>query len=452
PRDPSPRRAHGAGRMRFAATVWAGVLGALYCVAIALSGVFVSEPTALGAAGPAAQAKAIGVFMIAYAGFFGFYAYFAVGDWVRRARRALSQRHGVSYWSARSSIGRQLFVAFAGLSLAPAALILAELGPLAPVRAAQGVTFDEAVLVDLCATAVAAAISFVFIRRTLAGPVGNLTAAVDRIAAGDLSQAAPVEDDTEIGRLTSRFNAMLQDLRDRERTRIAFERYVSPPVAAAILACNDADDARLPGELRLATVMFTDVEGFTGLSERITPGQLIEILNAYFETVSEPITAQGGLIANYIGDAVMAVFNTPVEDADHARKAAKAAVEIQARLQTATFAGGYRMPTRIGLHTGAVIAGSVGCADRLGYSVFGDTVNVAARLEAMNKPLGTRILVSEATAGLIDGDPTFQVKPLGPQAVRGRGSTINVFAITSRESADVVSIADRPRTSDQASG
>ena len=144
------------------------------------------------------------------------------------------------------------------------------------------------------------------------------------------------------------------------------------------------------GELKQTTILFADLEGFTSLSERLSPTDLIKTLNEYFAAVVEPIERFGGTVTQFQGDAIMASFNQPRPDNDHAANALHAAVEIQRILGKQTFGDGLRLRSRIGINSGVVVGGLVGTPDRLGYTVHGDDVNLAARLEQLNKDYGHR--------------------------------------------------------------
>lgn len=182
------------------------------------------------------------------------------------------------------------------------------------------------------------------------------------------------------------------------------------------------------GEVREATILFMDLQGFTSISESLTPKELITTLNEYFKVVSGPIERHGGEINQFQGDAILATFNVPEKLADHSTHAVQAALEIQNLLEGRLFGPDIPLVSRIGINTGVVVGGLVGTDDRLGYTVHGDEVNLAARLEALNKEYGTRIIVSDRTR-ILAGADTFAFEHLGSVHVRGRKAPVVVYSL-----------------------
>ncbi|MEM9063349.1 MAG: adenylate/guanylate cyclase domain-containing protein [Pseudomonadota bacterium] len=182
-------------------------------------------------------------------------------------------------------------------------------------------------------------------------------------------------------------------------------------------------DGDLKPSRTLATVLMTDVVGFTQIVESNPPERVLEMLNSYFRAILDPITRHGGIVNNFEGDAVMALFNVPISDPDHADKAMQTALEINEITETQTFAG-IRLPTRIGIDTGEVVAGNVGDGARLTYTVVGNTVNTAARLEELNKDLGSRVAVSGATIAQLKG--AYPLQDAGPTTLRGLSDPIPI--------------------------
>ena len=250
---------------------------------------------------------------------------------------------------------------------------------------------------------------------------------MSKVAEGDLSQRVPVTSNDEVGELTGQFNSMVEGLRERERFRETFGRYVDESVAATIL--QREGDGVLAGETREATILFTDIAGFTTIAEYLSPDALVAALNEYLETVLEPIRAHGGVVNTFIGDGLFASFNMPLACDDHACAAVRAAIDIQRAVGGRTFGDlGVAFATRIGISTGHVIGGSVGAGQRLTFTLLGDTVNLAARLEQLNKDYGTRILVSDSTRAGLRRAVRLRTD-LGSVAVRGRSDAAAVFSV-----------------------
>ena len=175
-----------------------------------------------------------------------------------------------------------------------------------------------------------------------------------------------------------------------------------------------------------ATILYTDITGFTGIVESMAPERVMQMLNEYCDAVINPIRRHGGIVNQFQGDAMLVTFNVPVEDPWHADHAVQSAMEIQAALGERDFAG-VRLRTRIGINTGPVVAGNVGSGDRLHYTVHGDTVNVAARLEELNKQHGTDTLISGATVGELRHE--YPVELLGDTCIRGKNEEVQVYKI-----------------------
>ena len=213
-------------------------------------------------------------------------------------------------------------------------------------------------------------------------------------------------------------------------------RFVPDEVAKQVKSSEEGATTG-KGEVNESTILFTDIEGFTSISESLSPVELIDALNEYFTAMAKPIEEYGGVITQFQGDAVLATFNAPKPDPNHATNAIKAGISIQRVLKDKTF-GKEKVPfnTRVGINSGLVVGGLVGSGDRVGYTVHGDNVNMAARLEALNKEYGTRIIVSENTTELLKEDE-YPFKSLGEVAVRGLVKPVKIYTI---EMDDIFSI------------
>ncbi|MFT5683553.1 MAG: adenylate cyclase, partial [Myxococcota bacterium] len=252
--------------------------------------------------------------------------------------------------------------------------------------------------------------------------------AMEKVAAGSLDGHTPIQGLDTMGGLTSHFNAMVEGLREREQIRQIFGRYVAKQVADEILGGR----IELGGELRTATVLFTDIRGFTTISETMAPTEVIDFLNRYFEHMVSCVIQNDGVLDKFIGDAIMALFGVPVTRSPEldARAAVQCAIEMrQALIVLNTERQSEGLPAidiGIGIHTGPLVVGNIGTRDRTEYTVIGDVVNLASRLEGLTKSLGKPVLISADTAALL-GD--MDLTELGTYEVRGRSEPVRLFTI-----------------------
>lgn len=201
-------------------------------------------------------------------------------------------------------------------------------------------------------------------------------------------------------------------------------RFVAPEVAGRIRTSGRAPQPG-DGEVREASVLFTDIDGFSALSEKVTPERLVALLNEYFETVSAAIERHGGTITRFQGDAMLVTFNTIRLDPEHAANAVRCAVAIREATRERRFGGSALMRTRCGISTGRIVAGAVGTKERLLYTVHGDEVNIAARLEQLNKSYGTYVLATESTVR--GAGAGFAFRRVDEIVVRGRSAPTTVY-------------------------
>ncbi|MFO1082372.1 MAG: adenylate/guanylate cyclase domain-containing protein [Reyranellaceae bacterium] len=356
--------------------------------------------------------------------FYFTYTYFAVSDYLAKLCSFIFRHHGRNLELFFGSYTSKLAVALVVISVSPLAAIIVDLSSYDGERLKFEIAND--VVVAVMGIGVAA----FFIGRSLLRPIRILSRAMGKVADGDLTLTVPVTSNDEVGALTGQFNHMVEGLRERERIRETFGRYVDESVAAAILR-RQGDGVRA-GETADATILFTDIAGFTTIAEYLSPHELVAALNEYLETVLAPIRDQGGVVNTFIGDGLFASFNMPLACPDHAAAAVRAALAIQRAVGARTFgASGVAFETRIGISTGPVIGGSVGAGQRLSFTLLGDTVNLASRLEELNKSFATRILVSQATREACAGLP-FVFGEHGLVAVRGRSDMVAVYSLDPR--------------------
>ncbi len=210
-------------------------------------------------------------------------------------------------------------------------------------------------------------------------------------------------------------------------TRAMFSQYVPPEVVSRLIA--EPELMQLGGEAREVTLLFTDLAGFTTLSEQLSAEQTVELLGLYFGAMAPLVHASGGTIDKYIGDALMAFWGAPLPDTNHAEHAVRAAIAMQqampALCQALQRRGLPPIAMRIGVHSGRVVVGNVGSAERFSYTAIGDAVNLAARLEGANKAFGTGILLSQATAALLPRN--IGLRALDEVIVKGKSAPVRVY-------------------------
>jgi adenylate cyclase len=325
------------------------------------------------------------------------------------------------------------------ISLLIGVVPLAVLGMLAYTRALDLLGADPATadgIVDglrvnilfLLAVGVAAAIGLsIFVANSVAGPLKDVETAMAEVERGRLDGHCAVVSTDEIGAVAEGFNRMLHGLRDREMVKETFGRYVTPEVRDEILAGRISGE----GELKDATILFADLRDFTPWVEATEPHQVVRELNEYFTEMAEAIRDHQGLVLQFIGDEIEAVFGAPVAHEGHAKLAVGAALDMRRRLaawnarREAT--GKPRFRHGIGIHTGTVLAGSIGGAERLSYALVGDPVNLASRIQNLTKEFKVDILISDATRRRLDG--SVPVEELPAVHVKGRVEDVTVYKV-----------------------
>ena len=261
--------------------------------------------------------------------------------------------------------------------------------------------------------------------REVSEQTGLLTRALSSVGQGNLDTRADSFSPDEFGYLARGINRMIHGLRDRERIRNLFGMYVSPEVSRAVIDGK----VRMEGELREVTVLFLDIRNFTQFSANNPPATVVAMLNIVFASMQEVLQANGGTINKFLGDGFLAVFNAPLDCPGHARRAVEAALGMEqrtAQLNRELNREGRSLDIGIGIDTGIVVAGNVGAEDRKEYTVIGDAVNQASRIEQHNKVAGTRILISERTwqtSGLDDG------RSLPPVMLKGLPEALTLYTV-----------------------
>lgn len=335
----------------------------------------------------------------------------------------------------RFGVALRLLVVFLLISLVPLSL----LGILAYTSATELLAADRAeadtivarlVPVILFVVAVGAAASIglsTLVAGSVATPLAEVERAMAQVEHGNLDHRCTVVANDEIGAVAGGFNRMVQGLRERDRIKDTFGKYVTRQIRDEILAGRVA----LEGRAIEATILFADLRDFTPWVESTDPREVLRDLNAYFTEMERAITEQGGLVLQFIGDEIEAVFGAPIATADHAARAVRAAAGMRRRLADFNAArereGKPPLRHGVGIHTGTVLAGNVGSAERLSYALVGDSVNLASRIQDLTKQAGGDILVSATTRARLDGGPALE--PLPAMRVKGRSAEVEVYRL-----------------------
>lgn len=359
--------------------------------------------------------------------------FFYLDGFYRRRTSLFFPQGGVSQVRSafRLPVRRRLMYAFllvgAGPVLVLGALFYTKLvAALGPAAHSQFAGLLYAVVFVPATMLVTALVLAHLVSRSIADPVEGLAKAMGRVADGDLTVSAPVSGNDELGSLSESFNRMVEGLRERESIKETFGRFVSKEIAGRLLS----QQPTLGGEMSVVTILFSDIRNYTTLCEDLSPTQVIAMLNGYFKHMVAAVEKNNGLVYQFVGDGIMAVFGAPAKLEDHATAAVTCARDMLAALEEFNREqSGEHPPLKIGvgINTGSVVAGIIGSEQRMEYRVVGDAVNLTARIEELNKDLGTTVLISRTTRDLLTRP--FKLTPFEPQPIRGKAETVQVFAV-----------------------
>ncbi len=263
--------------------------------------------------------------------------------------------------------------------------------------------------------------------KTLSTPVRRLVEAAREIEQGNFLLNIKVTTHDEIGKLTESFTEMGRGLDERDRMKDAFGKFVNQEVANMALK----GQLRLGGERKEAAVFFSDIRSFTAISEKLTPEEVVEFLNEYMTAMVECVEATHGVVDKFIGDAVMAVWGAPVSHGNDTENAINSALMMRSALEKFNRGqGGDKKPIikiGCGINTGSLVSGQIGSENRMEYTVIGDAVNLASRIEGLTKPFGADILVSEDSYALV-GD-LYHTAEMPPIMVKGKSDPVKIYAV-----------------------
>ena len=278
--------------------------------------------------------------------------------------------------------------------------------------------------------AIAAAISVAFgwrVASVMSNALNRVGEALRKVEQLDYVHVAPVNTGDELETLATGFNRMVDGLKERDNLRTTFGKYMTQTVMDHLLAGK----VQLGGEILEVTVLFTDIRSFTTISEKMDPQSLVGLLNEYFTDMVGIVMGEGGVVDKYIGDAIMAVFGAPVPKPEDPVNAVRAAVRMRQALEKLNVRLVERgipvLRTGIGIHTGQVVAGNIGSEKRMEYTVIGDSVNLASRLESSTKELGVNVLISEDTYQRTK--QAIVAKPVREITVKGRKQPVMTYEV-----------------------
>jgi adenylate cyclase len=261
----------------------------------------------------------------------------------------------------------------------------------------------------------------------LSNALKRVNFALKRVEELDYVHVEPVHTGDELEALASGFNRMVDGLKERDKLRTTFGKYMTATVMEHLLAGKVA----LGGESLRVTVLFSDIRGFTSISERMDPQNLVALLNEYFTEMVTIVMDEGGVVDKYIGDAIMVVFGAPVPKPGDAVNAVRAAVRMRRALHDLNdrlvARGLPALRTGIGIHTGDVVAGNIGSERRMEYTVIGDAVNLASRLESSTKELGVNVLISQDTYDATEA--AIEARPVRELTVKGRAQPVMTYEV-----------------------
>lgn len=256
-----------------------------------------------------------------------------------------------------------------------------------------------------------------------------LSDGVKEIGKGNFKYQININTQDEFGELATAVNTMSRGLQERERLLVSFTKYVSQHIMEKILTSDE--QINLNGESRRITVLFSDIRNFTSFSEKYSPEQVVALLNEYFSVMVEVVFRNNGILDKFLGDGMMVEFGAPLDDERHEFNAVNAALEMQAEVAKLCAkwqaSGRPTLEIGIGIHSGNAVIGNIGSEKRIEYTAIGDTVNVASRIESLNKELKTKILISEATVAVIK--ERFNFIDAGEHVIRGRQEKIHLYTI-----------------------
>lgn len=346
-------------------------------------------------------------------------------------------RLGSVAYGFRMGLKTRFIMVFSGMILIPMPVVgMILVYNIRQLSAADAVTraalvksmYWEFLFVSLDFLLIAVVLAYLLAKSIIA-PLMEIQKTVQAVEEGDLGRMVPVRSNDELGDVAQGVNAMVTGLKRGEEARDSLGRYMCKEIRDQVLARSP----ELTGEMKRVTLLFSDLRNFTGMVETHHPKEVVEIINAYFNEMTRAVREHKGLILQYVGDEIEAVFGAPVGYEDHPEMAVQAALSMRERLETLNRQleerGLPRLAHGIGIHSGAVLAGNIGSQERMSYALVGDTVNTASRIEGLTKVHDTDIIVSQTTLSLLTGQ--YRTEQLPPVRVKGKQQEIIVYKLLS---------------------
>jgi len=288
--------------------------------------------------------------------------------------------------------------------------------------------YREMLFISLDSLAIALMMAY-FLSKSISTPLIRIKEAIKAVENNDLDTRVEITSNDELGDVAQGVNAMILSLKESLRVRDSFGRYMGEEIRDEIMSGKIS----LDGEMKRVTLLFSDLRNFTTLVEKNHPRQVVKILNQYFNEMTLAVKEHKGLILQYVGDEIEAVFGAPVGFDDHPEMAVQAALEMRERLETLNITlvqqGFEPLEHGIGIHSGAVLAGNIGSKQRMSYALVGDTVNTASRIEGLAKTYNADIILSQTTHSLLTG--RYVTKQLDPVRVKGKDDDLIVYKLLS---------------------
>ena len=336
-------------------------------------------------------------------------------------------REGFSF---RPSFKHLMLYCFMVSTVFPIAILLSSL---ISVQINNGIEIHGGVIFISILLLVIAFLITIGLSRLILNPLKNLIDAANRIQKGDYKTKVGIVTSDELGVLADSFNDMANSLAEKEFMRDTFGKVVDPEVRDYLMsgAGKESLGTTLGGETREVTVLFCDIRSFTAMSEKMSAADVVSLLNRYFTALGQCITRHHGIINKYIGDAIMAIFGAPVASKNSAKDAFEAALDMRKALieinKEFKKDGLPEIKFGIGIHTGPVFAGTIGAENRMEYTVIGDTVNLASRLESLCKNYTKDLLLSEASAAKMEN--MAELIFVDDAVIRGKADTMKIYSM-----------------------